>query len=197
MCNARPSETSLTTIFRLRSILVRFCCSATLSVVFAPPIRVCHREPTKRIVQSLFALRICVTRFPVQTHKMFTRRPITSRSLVAQLANDSYNFAMTQLNQVAMPAAVAHARRYNHGRCRSPGWRRILDCIIVCRNNQGGLTFTCGETMEAPCALPDHSAVEAFAHLRIVITWRVGACCHGDDESSGDEGADTKSAMHL
>ena len=37
-----------------------------------------------------------------------------------------------------------------------------------------GLTCTCGETMEASCALPDHSAIEAFAfaaiHLRNVLT---------------------------
>ena len=54
--------------------------------------------------------------------------------------------------------------------------------------------------MEASCALPDHSAIEAFALLlfvyAIVLTWRVGACCGSDDESS-DEDTDTKNAMYT
>ena len=64
-----------------------------------------------------------------------------------------------------------------------------------------GLTCTCGETMEASCALPDHSAIEAFALLlfvyAIVLTWRVGACCLGDDETSDDEDTETKNAMYT
>ena len=63
-----------------------------------------------------------------------------------------------------------------------------------------GLTCSCGETMEASCALPDHSTIEAFALLlfvyAIVLTWRVGACCGGDDETSDDEDTETKSAMY-
>ena len=63
-----------------------------------------------------------------------------------------------------------------------------------------GLTCTCGETMEASCALPDHSAIEAIAILlfvyAIVLTWCVGACCGGDDETSDDEDTDTKSAVY-
>ena len=63
-----------------------------------------------------------------------------------------------------------------------------------------GLTCTCGETMEASCALPDHSAIEAFALLlfvyAIVLTLRVGACC-GNDEESSDEDTDTKNAMYT
>jgi hypothetical protein len=64
-----------------------------------------------------------------------------------------------------------------------------------------GLTCTCGETMEASCALPDHSTIEAFALLlfvyAIVLTWRVGACCGGDVETSDDEDTETKSAMYT
>ena len=64
-----------------------------------------------------------------------------------------------------------------------------------------GLTCTCGETMQASCALPDHSAIEAFALLlfvyAIVLTWRIGMCCGSDDETSDDEDTETKSAMYT
>lgn len=52
----------------------------------------------------------------------------------------------------------------------------------------------------ASCHLPDPSAIEAFALLLFVyatvLTWRVGACCVGDDETSDDEDTDAKNAMY-
>jgi hypothetical protein len=45
------------------------------------------------------------------------------------------------------------------------------------------------------------NVIEAFALLlfvyEIVLTWRVSACCGGDEESSDDEGTDTKNAMYT
>ena len=44
------------------------------------------------------------------TEQAATTQERNERDQIAQLANDSYNVAMAQINQVAMPAAIASGR---------------------------------------------------------------------------------------